>query len=64
MDSEEVVPSLRLTKPSLSSETESLTAAADEDFNRLAKARSNPDILRSTLDDQDVRGQRCLVIMQ
>ncbi|CAI8006340.1 Low density lipoprotein receptor adapter protein 1 [Geodia barretti] len=49
-------PSLRVTRPSLSSEAESLSAAADDDFARLAKARSNPDILRSTIDIQDVRG--------
>ena len=52
----EVAPALRITRPSLSSEADSLTAAADEDFARLAKARSNPDILRSTIDDQDIRG--------
>ena len=49
-------PSLRVTRPSLSSEAESITAAADDDFARLAKARSNPDILRSTIDDHDIRG--------
>jgi hypothetical protein len=49
-------PSLRVTRPSLSSEAESITAAADDDFARLAKARSNPDILRSTIAVQDVRG--------
>lgn len=50
-------PSLRVTRPSLSSgEAESLSAAADDDFARLAKARSNPDILRSTISDHDVRG--------
>ena len=50
-------PAVRVTRPSLTSDAESLSAAVDEDFARLAKARSNPDILRSTLDHQDVRGQ-------
>lgn len=46
-------PRLRVTHPSQTSmESDTLAAAsADEDFARLAKARSNPDILRSTLDD-------------
>lgn len=57
MDLEQEPPSLRVTRPSLSSDAESLSAAADDDFARLAKARSNPDILRSTIDIKDVRGE-------
>lgn len=49
-------PTVQVTRPSLSSDAESLTAAADDDFARLAKARSNPDILRCTVDDHDIRG--------
>lgn len=46
-------PALRLQRPSQTSslDSESLAqASCDEDFARLAKARSNPDILRSTLE--------------
>ena len=53
-------PTVRVTRPALPSEAESLSAAVDEDFSRLAKARSNPDILRSTLDHRDVRGEHVM----
>lgn len=52
-------PRLRVTRPSLASsgsEAGSLHSGLDDDFARLAKARSNPDILRSTLDQSDIRG--------
>ena len=38
-----------MTRPSITS-IDSLGSNVDEDFVRLAKARSNPDILRSTVD--------------
>ena len=53
-------PRLRVTRPSLASsgsEAGSLHSGLDDDFARLAKARSNPDILRSTLDQSDIRGE-------
>jgi len=51
-------PRLRVTRPSQTSSTdsESINAAVDEDFTRLAKARSNPNILRSTLEHSDITG--------
>ena len=56
--SEEDVPAVRVSRPSTSSAADSLSIGSsnmDEDFVRLAKARSNPDILRSTLDMADVK---------
>ena len=53
-------PSVRVTRPSVASagsEADSLGSGLDEDFTRLAKARSNPDILRSTLEQSDIRGE-------
>lgn len=52
-------PRLRVTRPSQTSSTdsESINAAVDEDFTRLAKARSNPNILRSTLEHSDITGE-------
>ena len=41
---------MKLTRPSISSDHSSVSSGFDDDFLRLAKARSNPDILRSTLD--------------
>ena len=41
-------PTVRVTRPSLAS-NDSLSSSIDDDFVRLAKARSNPDILRSTV---------------
>ena len=50
-------PSLRVTRPSItSSDSDSIIASVDEDFTRLAKARSNPDILRTTLKNDDITG--------
>ena len=50
-------PSLRVTRPSItSSDSDSIVASVDEDFTRLAKARSNPDILRTTLKNDDITG--------
>ena len=43
-------PNVQVTRPSVSS----IDSNVDEDFVRLAKARSNPDILRSTLEKDDV----------
>ena len=51
-------PSLRVTRPSItSSDSDSIVASVDEDFTRLAKARSNPDILRTTLKNDDITGK-------
>ena len=52
-------PRLRVTHPSQTSlsDCESISAAVDEDFTRLAKARSNPNILRSTLEHSDITGE-------
>lgn len=52
------VPYFRVSLPSqtsMDSETLAL-ASVDADFARLAKARSNPDILRSTLDSAHITG--------
>lgn len=56
-DDQEEVPQVRVLRPSVSStmDTDSLGSNIDEDFMRLAKARSNPDILRSTLDMEEVK---------
>ena len=44
-----ITPTVNVTRPSLTSTSSSLTSSMDEDFFRLARSRSNPDILRSTL---------------
>ena len=56
-EGEEVdVPTVRVLRPSTSTaDSVSLGSNLDEDFVRLAKARSNPDILRSTLDTDEVK---------
>ena len=46
-------PQMEITRPS-TSDSHMSTESIDEDFVRLAKARSNPDILRSTLDTHEV----------
>ena len=47
-----------MTRPSItSSDSDSIIASVDEDFTRLAKARSNPDILRTTLKNDDITGK-------
>ena len=43
-------PKISLTRPSITSTTSSLSSGVDDDFLRLARSRSNPDILRSTLE--------------
>ena len=48
------LPAVRVSRPSVSSSTAD-SIDMDEDFVRLAKARSNPDILRSTLDMAEVK---------
>ena len=46
-----------MTRPSITSDdSDSIVASVDEDFTRLAKARSNPDILRTTLKNDDITG--------
>ena len=54
-------PNVRVTRPSVTtstSDSDSIVAAsADDDFTRLAKARSNPDILRSTLEHHAIMGE-------
>lgn len=50
------LPHVRVCRPSTSTaDSLSLGSNIDEDFVRLAKARSNPDILRSTLDMEEVK---------
>ena len=47
-------PKISLTRPSITSTTSSLSSGVDDDFLRLARSRSNPDILRSTLETEVV----------
>jgi hypothetical protein len=47
-------PTVQVTRPSVTSMSSSLASSMDEDFFRLARSRSNPDILRSTIEHRDI----------
>ena len=47
-------PTIQVSRPSVTSMSSSIASSIDDDFYRLARSRSNPDILRSTLETDAV----------